>query len=418
MLKIKSTVPGLNYLPAEESFLKTPYNFLESRRKNDGAEGLWRIGNNLYDLEGFMKNHPGGSEWISMTKGTDITEAFQVHHISNAAENLLPKFYVREAKIPRTISYTFDSNGFYGTFKKRAQKVLKNIDYHNPNVRSKRIADSLFIVTILLAIAVAILRSWIVIIICDNFRMYYFDLSTMSSKDWRISHGLSHHLYPNTVWDMEIYNFEPFLIYLPCHYKSFLYRLMTIIMSPITFFGTFILTGIKRYYSVFVQWKTFEFRDCVPFFIPTLMSFFTPCIWEAVKLWILILLTSSFIFSFIGVTAAHHHPKIFHDGDICRKDLDWGLMELDAVRNRKVIDDSLYLTLTNFGSHGLHHLLPSVDHAYLELCLPIFYETCKEFDIDTEKINYWELIRGQYQQLMRLDSRFNSCDKINNNIVS
>lgn len=71
-----STVPGLAYLPAREK--KTAAYFLEARRKIDGAEGLWRIENKLYDLEIFAKLHPGGAEWIRLTKGTDITELFQV----------------------------------------------------------------------------------------------------------------------------------------------------------------------------------------------------------------------------------------------------------------------------------------------------------------------------------------------------
>jgi len=33
----------------------------------------------------------------------------------------------------------------------------------------------------------------------DNWRMYYFDLTPLSSAEWRVSHGLSHHLFPNTI---------------------------------------------------------------------------------------------------------------------------------------------------------------------------------------------------------------------------
>lgn len=90
-----------------------------------------------------------------------------------------------------------------------------------------------------------------------------------------------------------------------------------------------------------------------------------------------------------------------------RDDLDWGLMELDAVRDRKVIDDSLFLVLTNFGSHGLHHLLPTVDHAHLELCVPAFHETCREFGVDTKKFSQWDLIKGQYKQMIRNEPRVN-----------
>lgn len=197
-----------------------------------------------------------------------------------------------------------------------------------------------------------------------------------------------------------------------------------------------------RYYSVFFEHKTFELRDAVPFFLPVLISFFTPNFFTAVKLWLLILMVASFIFSSIGFNAAHHHPDIFHDGDIYRfvyieifcilgirtlfslrrkesyvypasknrkiilsfffrDDYDWGVLELDAVRERKVIDDSNFLVLTNFGLHGLHHLLPTVDHCYLSLCVNAFEETCKEFNISIEKFTQWELVKGQFKQLAR-----------------
>jgi hypothetical protein len=33
----------------------------------------------------------------------------------------------------------------------------------------------------------------------DNWRRFYFDLSLLSSHEWRVSHALSHHLFPNTL---------------------------------------------------------------------------------------------------------------------------------------------------------------------------------------------------------------------------
>ena len=81
MDKIRSSVPGMVYPSGRDHFLKTAYGFLEGRRKDDGAEGLWRIHDKLYDLESFIKNHPGGAEWIAITRGTDITEAFEVYII-------------------------------------------------------------------------------------------------------------------------------------------------------------------------------------------------------------------------------------------------------------------------------------------------------------------------------------------------
>lgn len=75
-----STVPGLVYLSTREDLDRTPMNFIKGRREVDGAEGLWRIRNSLYDLGAFVKLHPGGAEWLQITKGIDITELFEVYH--------------------------------------------------------------------------------------------------------------------------------------------------------------------------------------------------------------------------------------------------------------------------------------------------------------------------------------------------
>lgn len=80
MTKFQSSVPGLKYPSARDHFMQTSFGFLVGRRKDDGAEGLWRINDNLYDLASFIYNHPGGSEWLNLTKGTDITEAFEVFY--------------------------------------------------------------------------------------------------------------------------------------------------------------------------------------------------------------------------------------------------------------------------------------------------------------------------------------------------
>ncbi|KAK9295041.1 hypothetical protein QLX08_010521 [Tetragonisca angustula] len=425
MQKSESSIPGFENFPGREVKFKTPYSFLEARRKIDGAEDLWRIRNNLYDLEGFAKFHPGGEEWIRLTKGTDITEIFESHHLTDKAAKLLPKYLVREAASPRKLPLTFEPNGFFSTFQRRALEALKHVDFHRPSKKSNLIADLLVSITVLLSLAVAYTQSYLIIVpagifltwttiighnyfhMRNTFRMYYFDLSIMSSKDWRISHALSHHVYPNTLWDYEIYSFEPFLFWLPDPKKSWLLGVVSQLASPLIWALGFYEQAIKRYYSVFFEYKKFEFRDFVPFLLPISMSFFAPSILVAVKLWLLIILTGSFLFFMVGVNAAHHHPDIFHDGDIYRDDYDWGILEMDAVRERPVIDDSDFLVLTNFGLHGLHHLLPTVDHCYLPLCVNAFKETCKEFGITTEKFTQWKLVKGQFKQILRRERKRN-----------
>ncbi|XP_011883430.1 PREDICTED: cytochrome b5-related protein-like [Vollenhovia emeryi] len=421
-----STIPGLSYLPARENLSNTAWGFLEARRKIDGAEGLWRIKNKLYDLETFAKSHPGGSEWIRLTKGTDITELFESHHITDKADRLLPNFYVREATKPRSVPLTFSPDGFYHTFKRRAVEALKNVDFHKPSTTTKLITDSLAVATFALSLTAALVHSYVIIVLAsvfltwtsiaahnffhmrDSFRMYYFDLSMLSSKSWRITHVMSHHMYTNTIWDYEIYAVEPFLQWIPRKDKPYLAGMISRIISPIVWMLLFITEGLKRYYLIFKEYHgVFEFRDVVPLLLPLSMCFVAPKILVALKLWLIMILISSALFGLVGFNAAHHHPDIFHDGDTYRNDLDWGLFEVDTVRDREVIDDSIFLALTNFGSHTLHHLLPSVDHYYLQLCVPAFLQTCEEFRVSSDKWTQWELIKGQFRQLARTDVKRN-----------
>lgn len=89
---------------------------------------MWRIHDKLYDLSKFANNHPGGKFWIAGTKGTDITEAFETHHLMGKAEKLLPKYFVKEAKEPRNITLTLNDDGFYKVLKKRVVEKLNEID--------------------------------------------------------------------------------------------------------------------------------------------------------------------------------------------------------------------------------------------------------------------------------------------------
>ncbi|XP_063972451.1 cytochrome b5-related protein-like [Diachasmimorpha longicaudata] len=421
---LTSSIPGLAEFPARFDKIPTGDGWVEGRRKLDGAEGLWRIDDRLYDLTNFLNKHPGGSEWLTITKGTDITELFQSHHLTDKAEKLLPKFYIRDAVEPRPIPLTFDKNGFYKKFKERAVIALKDVDFHRPAFKSNLLADSLAIATLILCVITAMTESRLGLIIAgnmmaftviaahnyfhmrDNFRMYYFDMCLMSSREWRITHAMSHHMYPNTIWDFEIMSLEPLLQYLP-KIPATISRKISWLYSPIIYFVVFHSQGVKRYVEVFLVRQKFEFRDIVPFIIPTVMFYVTGNLSITVKYWMLIIAVASFVFHAIGLNGAHHHPEIFHDGDHPRNDLDWGLLELDTVRDRDVIDNNYFFNLTQYGHHSLHHLMPTVDHGYLHLCVPALTETCREFGINMVNFSPLELIKGQFRQLRRVKPRKN-----------
>ena len=60
-----------------------PESWLAAKRKADSCDGetfscsedssTWRLHDDLYDLTSFVEKHPGGRDWILMTRGTDIT---------------------------------------------------------------------------------------------------------------------------------------------------------------------------------------------------------------------------------------------------------------------------------------------------------------------------------------------------------
>jgi cytochrome b involved in lipid metabolism len=63
-----STLPGLKTPANRNAVNKSTAQWLKDRRDDDGAEGLWRIHDNLYDFSSFVETHPGGQEWLQLTK--------------------------------------------------------------------------------------------------------------------------------------------------------------------------------------------------------------------------------------------------------------------------------------------------------------------------------------------------------------
>lgn len=66
--KTHVSFPQLKYPSLRDEGFKDPVQWLTGKAMDDGAEGLWRVYDNLYDLTPFINNHPGGEEWLQLTK--------------------------------------------------------------------------------------------------------------------------------------------------------------------------------------------------------------------------------------------------------------------------------------------------------------------------------------------------------------
>jgi hypothetical protein len=83
--------------------------------------------------------------------------------------------------------------------------------------------------------------------------------------------------------------------------------------------------------------------------------------------------------------------------------MDWGLYQLDTVMDISDIKGSLFMELTHFGNHALHHLFPTIDHAILKEFNDVFLETCKEFQTHLVEKPWYHHIVGQHLQLARVE---------------
>jgi Cytochrome b5-like Heme/Steroid binding domain len=199
---MKTSSISCKYPTYRDKKLKGCNRWLEGRQEDDNAEGLWRIYDKLYDLTAFIENHPGGSDWLKVTKGIDITEHFETHHITEVAAKILSKFYVRDANQPRNYKITFLENGFYKTLKRRVATKMEFLD-RSPAATSKFYCDFVLLMTFLLSIIGTRNENYLIALMAglslcclttighnfihqrNSWRMYVTNLSLVNFREFR-----------------------------------------------------------------------------------------------------------------------------------------------------------------------------------------------------------------------------------------
>ncbi|XP_046453473.1 cytochrome b5-related protein-like [Daphnia pulex] len=413
--------------------LKTAAQWLAGRALDDGHDQLWRVGDNLYHLSAFVATHPGGSEWLEVTRGMDITEAFEYSHLSPHVRTVLAKYYVRPAGVARNSPYTFEPDGFYMTLKQRVHRHLSTrVSREEKEAAHRRITtiqDRIVATFFLLLIATAWTESYASAVLAglvlmlnincshnfyhkkNNWRMYCWDLGLLSSYEWRITHALSHHGYTNTLWDFELSDFEPFADF-RVHPKSFFKRYVIPLSVLTSSFIFFFAEAVKRIITIAIGQQRLRPENLLPLAELIFLCLLGCPFVQAVKLWLVVHGVSSYMFGVVGIIAAHHHPDMYHPGDgPFQYGNDWGLGQLDAVRDRRDVEGVLLAELTMYGNHILHHLFPTLDHGMLDLIRPVFKQTCLDFKLpaewaqSTSPYNQWDLFWGVFQQLARTQPR-------------
>lgn len=165
---------------------------METKRADDDVQdGLWRIHNSIYDLTEFIEKHPGGTFWLENTKGHDITEAVEAHHVNlHRLAPHLARYKIGDTTKPRNSKLTFDRNGFYVTLRNRVAEILPTLEENKlkslSKVRnfqffeatSRQLTNSIFIQVLcgrfvrrnvaVGYIGVAMGKLFVIIVVCSN----------------------------------------------------------------------------------------------------------------------------------------------------------------------------------------------------------------------------------------------------------
>lgn len=427
--KTHVSFPQLKYPSLRDKGPRDAIQWLAGKAMDDGAEGLWRVRDKLYDITQFIDHHPGGSEWLELTKDTDITEAFETHHLNPNIEKMLEKYYVRDAKAPRNSPFTFKDDGFYCTLKRKTYEELKKIP-KDANKSTNNITDGLFFTLLVSCVAACWVTNslaalvWYLVssitlalltVACHNYihrksnwRMYLFNMSMWSYRDFRVSHAMSHHLYTNTLMDLEISSMEPLLLYNPRRDKP-LYTKLGFITQFFIFPTFFLLLFFKRFLSIFYRKDFFKqhyrWHDNIGLLLPIFMYVVSgSSLSHVIYTWLWINCTASLIFFSIAVNAAHHHPDAIKDGDQPRNVTpDWGVHQVEALLERKDVNSNAFAALTLFGDHTLHHMFPTLDHGVLKYLYPILLELCEKFQANYRMSTQFNMVIGQLKETTRTE---------------
>ena len=151
--------------------------------------------------------------------------------------------------------------------KAKAEKVLYNpkVGGPGPTLKSQAVQDTLAITFIVCMILSTWTNSLVMSAItglilgmttsaahnffhqADSWRMYYWDLSFLSSRDWRITHMLSHHLHTNTFKDIEVSGIEPYISFMPYADKNWVQRFFACFYINVNIFSFLIVLSAAQH---------------------------------------------------------------------------------------------------------------------------------------------------------------------------
>jgi fatty acid desaturase len=412
---------------------KDPYDFIDGKRVDDQVpKHLHRVHDKLYDLKTF--EHPGGILWLDLTRGTDITELFETHHLNyQKATTVLAKHEVQSgAPLPlRRSLLTFHKDGFYATFREKVWKKFSKTAQLGPSTSAVIFADTMAVIsTGLIYLAGTYVATSMQLAICTtvlvgivngffigighnfmhqktNFRRFYMDISGFSCAEFRMHHALSHHPFTNTPLDAEINSLLPLGVSFFSCKKTLTDKIRAGIALPLLITFGIPIKQLSRFVRISTGTWRGEREDRIAQLIPIIQFIlFTNCNFDhfssGLVLWLLMLVVTSSVFLWGNfLNGPHFNDECWHQGDTLDS-TDWGILQVQTSVERSELSskDNIFANLFNivtFNFHHLHHLFPTIDATFLSQLDSLFEEHCQEHNVVFSTMDNYSLARGLYR---------------------
>lgn len=402
------------------------WTWIEEKAQHDSRLGgagcfgdLWMVHGKWYDLTSYIDKHPGGPSWLKLTKGQDVTEAFEVHHLNiPKVQSVLSTMYVKDAADDYVGRYAWDDNGFYRTLKGRVRNILGTRKDGRPDTgpTTQFLALCGFAILVHFITFAAMLR-WPSVLLAvlagftlqpfhgighnflhmkDNIWMYAYDFCGWKHHKHRVSHAICHHLHPNTGLDLEF-------------------------PEPYSYVATNNADKNSRWVVLLGPWGMWSgpMRDIFSLWLGLLKDG-EPWRWEYLFNMVQLLLLVGFAGPFMGLMcfcmmhfmcgfcietagfALHRSIFCWSMGDPNAK-YDYGEHCLATTTDHDVdmpLLASLYL-FQILNNHGIHHLFPTVDKSRIYEIMPIFRETCKEFGLPWQEYDWRDLFGSLWKNWLK-----------------
>lgn len=377
----------------------------------------WSFKNKMYDLSNFIDQHPGGTHWLKMTQGTDITDFVQIHHLDiEKIEEILKIYYVKDCeKKPEFLRFEWLEDSLFNSIRTR---ILKEFKAKGTSASLLARAQYFLLIFIflcsfyLLFLTQSPIFAVITGLLClsmlgigHNFihqkpSLFRFcaDLTLFGSYQWTISHALSHHTYANLELDIEIDAIEPFIYYLSNKPKN---PIINIFLGHILFFFIGIFNYIRRFLFFFLGKDKLQPENIIPFVEFLIIWSNASSFSWALQLWVIMHGCASFHL-ILATFPNHRTSNHWSEGDpnpvkgyaehtiLTTSDHSCGLPLILA-----------YLLFGGFNDHILHHLLPTIDRSVLLTMKPVLIEECDKFGIDYKESEFIKNFIGVYVGFFR-----------------